>query len=335
MQLITDIQYIDHQAWLDLCQVSPYTSPFQSPEIYHLYQHVPGIKAEVLAVEEGGQLQALVVMTIQYEKGLKGHFSRRGIIYGGPLLRKPESTDAAALLLSHLSTAYRRQLIYIEVRNGFDYSPVQSALKRASFDYIPWLNFQYEHLSKESFRQGMAKSRLRQLNKGLNNGVQWRTAQDVNDVKAFYAILSDLYQHKIHKPLPPLEFFINFYQSSLAKCIVVLKDDNVIGGVLCPYSITGAIYEYYICGLDREYPQCYPSTVAMWAMVCVAEELGISRLDLMGAGEPDKPSNVRNYKKKFGPQLVEHGRYLLVMKPLLYRLGRFVILRWQGLRNYL
>ena len=41
----------------------------------------------------------------------------------------------------------------------------------------------------------------------------------------------------------------------------------------------------------------------------------------MGAGEPGVPYGVRDFKSEFGGKLVEHGRFLCVKKPLLYKIG--------------
>jgi hypothetical protein len=43
--------------------------------------------------------------------------------------------------------------------------------------------------------------------------------------------------------------------------------------------------------------------------------------DTMGAGKPGVPYGVRDFKLRFGGDLVEHGRFLHINKPTLYRLG--------------
>lgn len=335
LKLLSSYQNINHTKWRELLSSSPYASPFQSPEMYELYQAIDGIGAEVFAVESNGQYQALMVISLQHEKGLSAFFSRRGIVYGGPLLRSDKEIEALSLLMRTVKQKFKHKLIYLELRNGFEYKPLQSTFATLGFQYIPWLNYQFRALDKNHFMEGMAKSRLRQLKKALNNGVTWRLAESEKDLKAFYAILSQLYREKVKKPLPSFEFFSKFHQSTIAKVLLVQKDEDIIGGVMCPFLAGHFIYEYYICGLDRQYPEYYPSTMAMWAMVSYAEELGIENVDLMGAGEPDKANSVRDFKKKFGGELLEHGRYLMVFNSFLYHLGRFAILRWNKIKSYL
>ena len=50
-----------------------------------------------------------------------------------------------------------------------------------------------------------------------------------------------------------------------------------------------------------------------------------ARYDMMGAGEPGVPYGVRDFKSEFGGELVEHGRFLCVTQPILYKLGVFAV----------
>lgn len=47
----------------------------------------------------------------------------------------------------------------------------------------------------------------------------------------------------------------------------------------------------------------------------------LARFDVMGAGKPNVPYGVRDFKAEFGGQLVEHGRFLHICQPFLYRIG--------------
>ncbi len=84
----------------------------------------------------------------------------------------------------------------------------------------------------------------------------------------------------------------------------------------------GTVYEWFECGLNAEYKEQYPSVMATWAGMTLAKESGCARYDMMGAGMPGVPYGVRDFKSEFGGELVEHGRFLCVNKPMLYRLGK-------------
>lgn len=87
----------------------------------------------------------------------------------------------------------------------------------------------------------------------------------------------------------------------------------------------GTVYEWFECGLNAECKDQYPSVMATWGGIQLAHQSGCTRYDMMGAGEPGVPYGVRDFKAEFGGQMVEHGRFLYVCKPMLYRLGVCVV----------
>ena len=62
------------------------------------------------------------------------------------------------------------------------------------------------------------------------------------------------------------------------------------------------------------------SVCATYAGMRYATENGIARYDMMGAGEPEEPYGVRDFKSEFGGKKVEHGCFLHVAKPCLYKI---------------
>ena len=42
---------------------------------------------------------------------------------------------------------------------------------------------------------------------------------------------------------------------------------------------------------------------------------------MMGAGTPDVEYGVRDFKAEFGGEMVEHGRFRKIAKPILYKIG--------------
>ena len=61
--------------------------------------------------------------------------------------------------------------------------------------------------------------------------------------------------------------------------------------------------------------------IATFFCLCNAAEHNMPRFDMMGAGKPDEAYGVRDFKARFGGKEVEHGRFLCVTKPLLYKIG--------------
>jgi len=73
--------------------------------------------------------------------------------------------------------------------------------------------------------------------------------------------------------------------------------------------------------LDSEYKNQFPSIMATWAAIEYANENNIPLFDFMGAGNPNEAYGVREFKSRFGGEQVEHGRYLNILNPFLYKIG--------------
>lgn len=145
--------------------------------------------------------------------------------------------------------------------------------------------------------------------------------KDEEDIAAWYEILAELYRTRVKTPLFPLSFFIEFYRQGFGKYLLVKYEGKVIGGIMCPILEGRCIYEWFVCGMDTEYRNQNPSVMATYAAMEYGNAHGLARFDFMGAGKPNEPYGVREFKARFGGEEVEHGRFLCVTKPVLYKTG--------------
>ncbi|HNR40726.1 MAG TPA: GNAT family N-acetyltransferase [Bacteroidales bacterium] len=315
---------IHRSAWEDLLKTSNYVTPFQTLDFYRFYNSVPGSSAIAFGVERSDILLALAVVTLQKEKGIKAYFSRRAIIYGGPLMVEGEG-EALGLLLETINGFLKNKTIYMETRNFCDYSFYKDLFAEYGWSYQPYLNYRVDCRSCETAWSRLNDNRRRQIKKALRNGTTVREASSLAEVRQFYRILHELYSRKIKKPLPEIGFFESFYSSSVGKYLLVFFNDKVIGGIMCPILPGKSIFEFYICGLDHEYREASPSVMATYSAIEYGCNNGLDYFDFMGAGKPDENYGVRKFKERFGGQLVEHGRFIKINNIFLYRLGKFSI----------
>ena len=103
-------------------------------------------------------------------------------------------------------------------------------------------------------------------------------------------------------------------------------DGIIIGGLVCVVLEGHAVYAWAACGDDQKYRALSPSVMANYSGICHAAENGFPCFDFMGAGKPDDGGyGVRDFKLKFGGELVEHGRFLYVCSPALFTLGKIAV----------
>lgn len=327
IRIIYHINEIDIQQWESLLLKSKTRSFFQTKECYDLYAANPEfMKPFCWAVEDDGMLQGVIVGYIQKDGGrVKQFLSRRAIINSGPLLANDISDEALTSLLTECKRILQGKAIYVECRNFEDYSQYKKVFENCGFDYVPHLNFHVNTTSEEVVQKNIHKSCKRDIRTSFRDGAEIVDNPTVKEVADFYAILRVLYANKVKTPLYPISFFECLYHKNYSKFLLVRLHDKIIGGVVCVCLNDYAVYEWFACGEDGIYKNIHSSTVATYAGIRYAAKNGYQHFDMMGAGKPDEDYGVRDFKAKFGGQLVEHGRFLQILSPLLYSIGKLGI----------
>ena len=338
MSPILTYEEINRREWGALVNASITGTWFQTPEAFDFFASIPDLfKPFAIAIVNDGNddcgLRGVCVGYVTVEKNtVKQFFTRRAIVLGGPTLADDATEEEVEILMN----AVRKKLqitdcklqigkgpIYIETRNFNDYSKWRSAFEKAGFNYQPHLNFHVDCTDKEKMWKRLSENRKRQIRKGERLSVIDDRIQE-EDIRGWYEILEKLYRTKVKTPLWPIEFFLEAYRKNVGKFLLMKHNNHIIGGSMI-VNDAKSVYEWFECGLNAEYKEQYPSVMATWAGMEYANKHGIARYDMMGAGEPTVPYGVRDFKAEFGGENVEHGRWLVITKPLLYKIGTFVI----------
>ena len=335
---------IDIQQWNELVQSSLTATWFQTPEAYQFYSSVPEEMTPFAIGVTDNKLTGVIVGYITNANNLiKQFLTRRAIIIGGPLLADDISDEALTALLMAIrqlgdkakgkknskavtvaSTPYTLHPtpIYIETRNFHDYSQWKSVFEQCGFAYLPHLNFHVDTSSVEVVDKNLGKSRKRDIRTTIRDGVTPVLEPTIEQVREYYAILKDLYTTKVKTPLFGWHFFEQLYHSPSGRFILTEYQGKIIGGTVCVVLPNKAVYEWFVCGVDGVYEHIFPSSYATYLGIRYAAENGCQIFDMMGAGKPEEVYGVRDFKARFGGEQVEHGRYLCVRKPLLYKIGK-------------
>ena len=310
--------------WQRLLAESPYANAFQTEEMYNFLSSLGCLHSFLSYVRNSnGKLTCLAVGYIQAEKGLKKYFSKRAIIQGGVLI-SPKATNED---VKNLLTDIKKQTssaIYVEIRNNADYSKYKSAFEEVGFDYKPHLNCIIDCSNADTALKNMNESRRRQVRIASEGGYEVKVADTKEEIDEFYKLLSNHYKTKVKKPIFPKEFFAQILAQKVGEIMLIKINGKVVSGML-QLSYGNTVYDYYVFGLDTQYPNNYPSVLVYWETIKRASAHGYTTFDTMGAGTPDVPYGVRDFKLRFGSLLVEHGRFLSINKPLLYKLGSLAI----------
>ncbi len=319
----TDINAVTEEQWQVLLQ-SPTASFFQTKQAYLFFKQID-VETFFFALERDEQIIAMISGIIQKEKGIKSAFTSRAIIYGGPVISLHANNDEVIEILELTISKLKKKAIYIETRNLNCYKRYNDLFKKAGFNLIPHLNFHVDCTDEQAMRKRMSSSKLRQVKKSLKEGAKIIEAESCDEIRAYYAILYELYTTKVKTPLPEQDFFMELWKNNTARFFLIKYKEEIIGGIVCPILEDRVIYEWFVCGKDGVYKNIYPSVLATWAAMQYAVNNAIERFDFMGAGKPNEAYGVREFKSKFGGDLVEHGRFLHVAQPVLYKAGKTAV----------
>lgn len=310
-------------AWKEFLHNNIHVTPFQMPEFYSAHNDVVGRSAMALALTESGSIMSLVVITLQKESGLKSYFSRRGIIYGGPLIYN-DSLRNLEFLLNQIDSYLNKKVIYAEIRNFSDYSNYIPLFQKYGWEYSPHYDIQIDLSGhdKESLMKLFAYNRRRQIEQSMKSGASVVLCNNDEQVRAVYLILKQNYHDRVKLPLPEVDFFLRYFHTKALKVFAVLHNDRIIGGAFCPVLDKKSLFTYYYCGLRDYNKKIFPTHLAILASLEYCIENNIPHFDFMGAGKPGLEYGVRKYKLEFGGKLVEYGRFVKINNPFLYKIGK-------------
>ena len=296
---------------------------FQSVEYNAFLQETGFLEPFRYSVVRDTKEIAILQGYVQKDGGrLKRFFSRRAIVNGGPYIADDATEQDVKALLAKCKDSLHKQAIFIETRNFRDYSKYKELFGSCGFVYEPHYDFIVNTDSLEIAEANLGKSRKRDIRTSLRDGADVVVEPTEAQIRAFYAILKDLYENKIGTPLFPYDFFLKLYRSGFSRFLLVRYRDEIIGGTVCVYD-DETVYEWFACGKDGLYKNIFPSTLATWSGIRFAAESGRKRFDMMGAGAPgDGGYGVRDFKAKFGGELVEYGRFKYVFNPVLFAIGK-------------
>ena len=92
------------------------------------------------------------------------------------------------------------------------------------------------------------------------------------------------------------------------------------------------IYDYY-AGAYSSFYKKYPNHLIPWEVFKWGNKNDYLIFDFGGAGKPNIPYGVRDYKKKFGGDFVNYGRFTNIHKKNMYMIAKFGFLLWKKIKK--
>ncbi len=303
---------VDRDKWENFVSSCPEGNIFQTcamADVYRSTKNYEPISLAALEKESGEILTVLQAVIIRDAPGLVGSISSRSIINGGPLfVEGKKGLEALEKLLSYYEKFLNNRAIYTQIRNYFDTENSKKNLNSLGYEYEPHLNYliNLNRPAKEIWGD-IHKPRRKGINRAEKVGIEVRKIKNRDEIKDCYKIIEETYKN-VRLPLADISLlesaygrlsdsgFIDFY-------LAILEGDVVGSRVVLKYK--GLVHDWY-AGSKQEIN--YVNEAVVWHML--SEYAGKEKVfDFGGAGHPDKPYGVREFKKRFGGEEVNFGRY--------------------------
>ena len=329
------VRSLDERRWAAFVEHHEDGSIFHTPEMHRVFaearHHRPAVWA---TVDDTGEIRALMTpVTIATLGGPLRALTSRVVSFAGPLA-EPAWGRAARASPGSVSGRGTTGPVFTEIRHHVDEGELAPALHARGFRHEAHLNFLLDLTQPEDeLWRKVASSAKRNVQKARRQGVIIEDAADPAGVAAGYEVLRDVYG-RIRVPLPDRSLFDATFRilGPLGRCRIVLArlGDQTIG-VMTLLRFKG-IVTYWYTGTLREFARVGAGDLLVAHAIESGRELGCRILDLGGAGRPNEPYGVRDFKAKYGGLLVDFGRDIWVRSPARMRIAT---MGYESIRRFL
>jgi serine/alanine adding enzyme len=333
---ITIVDALDETVWKEFVNQQPQGNIFHTPEMFQVFSRTkhyrPVIRA---AVNQKGQVLAILLpVQISLHDGLLRRLTTRSIVYGSSLCRSDESgKEALAALLRNYTHEGRQESLFTEFRHLSDLSTYQSVFKQCGLGYKAHLNYLVDlDCSPEEIFNKFGPRTRKHIRREIKKGqIVVEEIHEASSIQPFYELIRKSYL-AANVPIVDISMFdaafdILYPRQMIKFSLARLEDRYIASSVELTYK--DVIYGWY-GGVDRDFSSFTPNEFLTWHILKWGAENGYRTYDFGGAGSPDEKYGVRDFKSKFGGQLVCYGRNTYVHAPALLFLSS---LGYQVLRH--
>lgn len=329
------VRELNREKWSEFVYDHPYGNVFQTPEMFEVYKNTENYEPIFLAVvNEKDEILGTLLAVIQKEySGILGNFTARSIIWGGPLVKdnKEEIFDS---ILKEYNRVIKRKVIYTQFRNLWDLESQKNIMKKNGFIYEEHLNILINlEKSEEQLWKEVHSKRRNEIRRAKKEGVVFSVESSIDALKTCYEIIEEVYSYA-RLPYPSFTFFKALFENSKERIglrLFTAKYDDQIIGCMLGLVFKETIYDFY-AGSYRKFYNKYPNDLIPCEIFLWGKKNGFRIFDFGGAGKPGVSYGVRDYKKKFGGELVNFGRYEKIHRPFLMKIGKIGLKIWQRLK---
>lgn len=320
------INHLDENLWREFVNNHPQGQIFHTPEMFRVFAQTKNYQPTLWATVDQHQRPLALFLPVEITlMGILRRFTSRAVAYSSVLcVPGPTGQEALEKLLPVYRQAVGKKLLFTEFRNSASLDDLQPILNKNGFKHEDHLNF-LVNLARppEEIWNSIRSAAKRNIRQARKQGVTIKKVNEARRIPEVHAVLQAIYQ-RIQVPLVDVSFFQAafdiLYPQSMMEIFVASVQGVDVGVLTLLLHKDTALYWY--TGSLREYTRYRAGDLLVWHIMEWASQQGFRILDFGGAGKPDEPYGVRDFKAKFGGELVNYGRNTCIHAPLTFTLSK-------------
>lgn len=316
------VRNLPENEWRSFVEEHPAGNIFHTPEMFQVFSMTKGYYPQLWAAVRNEKILAILLpVQVTLMNGPLKYFTTRSIAYGSILsVSNSEGKEALVKLLRTYSKEVGRTPLFTQLRNLSDLGIFQEILRKHGFAYEDYLNYLINiALSPEEIMQNIGRRTRKHIRRELKKKkVSIEPIGRRNQIEVCYALMKKSYG-AANVPLADSTLFESAYDvlepKGLIRFTIASVDESPVA-VSVDLLYKKTMYGWY-GGLDRSYNSYLPNELLTWYLLKWGSTNGFHTYDFGGAGRPDEKYGVRDFKAKFGGELVFFGRNFCIHRPLL------------------
>ena len=302
---------------------NPNTSIFQTSCMAEVYRRNKWCTPLVLGAinENTGEIVAsLLAKTKEEKRGFLSSFSTHSTIRGGPIfMDNNDGFAGVSLLLQQYNNLIKKDAIFSRIYPFNDIPQIVPIFKKNSYEYGDWQNFLINLVKPvdEIWKQ-LKKSRRYGINKAKKRGVTIEEIREKELIPMFYGLLQDTHRHRniVFEDISNFEAtFDILVPRNMAKFFMAKYKERYIAAILI-LLYKGVVYDWYAgSSQKREDLVLCPNDLIAWHVIEWGANNSFHTFDFGGGGELSDTSGWVEFKRQFGGELVNYGRYTKIHQP--------------------
>jgi serine/alanine adding enzyme len=331
------VRQLDHATWRGFVEEESGGNVFHTPEMFQAFLRAAGYHPSLWAAVDAETRPVALFLPVEISlvRGPLRYLTTRAVAYGSVLCRPDDrGRGALAVLLQRYTQEVKRSVMFTELRNTSNMQAVQPVLVNRGFAFQEHLNFLIDlTCPPEEIWAGIRPNARRNIRKAERLKVRVREAKDMADIDTAYRVLLDAYK-RLRVPLPPVSLFRATFEIlgplGMMRVLLAAVDGATVGALMLLLHKGVALYWY--TGMRRQHSAYRPADLLVWRSLELARDLGFEIFDFGGGGTPREGYGVRDFKAKFGGDLVNFGRNTHVHAPVRFKLGQAGYRAWRHVR---